>query len=119
MNLMDKTRLFGDLPEKGRETLVQKFGSADYKALTPEMRKTFVKIISQDLTDELPRIKAPTLLYWGAEDTETPLWMGKMMEERIPDAGLVVQEGAGHFAYLEHNQAFLRIAKNFLLEGRA
>ncbi|MFR5785768.1 MAG: alpha/beta fold hydrolase [Christensenellales bacterium] len=41
------------------------------------------------------------------------------MEEKIPDAGLVVQEGAGHFAYLEHNQAFLRIAKNFLLEGRA
>ena len=35
------------------------------------------------------------------------------------DAGLVVQKGAGHFAYLEHNQAFLRIAKNFLLEGRA
>lgn len=119
VNLMDKMRLFGDLPEKGREALVQKFGSADYKALTPEMRKTFVKIISQDLTDELPRIKAPTLLYWGAEDTETPLWMGKMMEEKIPDAGLVVQEGAGHFAYLEHNQAFLRIAKNFLLEGRA
>lgn len=76
---------------------MQKFGSADYKALTPEMRKTFVKIISQDLTDELPRIKAPTLLYWGAEDTETPLWMGKMMEEKIPDAGLVVQEGAGAF----------------------
>ena len=37
--------------------------------------------------------------------------MGKLMEEKIPDAGLVVQKGAGHFAYLEHNQAFLRIAK--------
>ena len=134
VNLMDKTHLFGSLPERGREALVhrardgdekacealvQKFGSADYKALSPEMRKTFVKIISLDLTDELPRVKAPTLLYWGAEDTETPLWMGKLMEEKIPDAGLVVQKGAGHFAYLEHNQAFLRIAKNFLLEGRA
>ncbi len=119
VNLMDKTHLFGSLPERGREALVQKFGSADYKALSPEMRKTFVKIISLDLTDELPRVKAPTLLYWGEEDTETPLWMGKLMEEKIPDAGLVVQKGAGHFAYLEHNQAFLRIAKNFLLEGRA
>ena len=91
VNLMDKTHLFGSLPERGREALVQKFGSADYKALSPEMRKTFVKIISLDLTDELPRVKAPTLLYWGAEDTETPLWMGKLMEEKIPDAGLVVQ----------------------------
>ena len=119
VNLMDKTRLFGDLPEKGREALVQRFGSADYKALSPEMRKTFVKIISQDLTDELPSIKAPTLLYWGEDDTETPLWMGRVMEEKIPDAGLVVEKGAGHFAYLEHNQTFLRIVRNFLLEGRA
>ena len=53
------------------------------------------------------------------DDTETPLWMGKMMEEKIPDAGLVVEKGAGHFAYLEQNQRFLRIVKNFLLEGRA
>ena len=59
------------------------------------MRKTFVKIISLDLTDELPRVKAPTLLYWGAEDTETPLWMGKMMEEKIPDAGVVLPHPAG------------------------
>ena len=118
VNLMDKTRLFGNLPEKGREALVQRFGSADYKALSPEMRKTFVKIISQDLTDELPHIKAPTLLYWGEDDTETPLWMGRMMEEKIPDAGLVVEKGAGHFAYLEQNQRFLRIVRNFLQEGR-
>lgn len=118
VNLAEKTHLFGSLPERGREALVQRFGSADYKALSPEMRKTFVRIISQDLTPELPRVKAPTLLYWGAQDTETPLWMGKKMEELIPDAGLVVQEGAGHFAYLEHAQAFLRIVRNFLLEGR-
>lgn len=118
VNLLDKTRLFGSLPEKGREALVQTFGSADYRALSPEMRKTFVKVISLDLTDELPRIKAPTLLYWGAQDTETPLWMGKLMEERIPDAGLVIEEGAGHFAYLEHSRTFLRVVHSFLLEGR-
>ena len=63
-------------------------------------------------------VKAPTLLYWGAEDTETPLWMGKLMEEKIPTRGWSCRRAAGHFAYLEHNQAFLRIAK-FLLEGRA
>lgn len=72
MNLMDKTRLFGDLPEKGRETLVQKFGSADYKALTPEMRKTFVKIISQDLTDELPRHQSADALILGRGGHRNP-----------------------------------------------
>ena len=118
VNLAEKTHLFGDLPEKGREALVQKFGSADYKALTPEMRKTFNKVIAQDLTQELPKIRASTLLFWGAEDTETPLWMAKVMEEKIPDAGLVVEAGAGHFAYLERNPVFLRVVRSFLLEGR-
>ena len=118
MNLAEKTHLFGDLPEKGREALVQKFGSPDYRALTPEMRKTFNKVIAQDLTQELPKIRASTLLFWGAQDTETPLWMAKVMEEKIPDAGLVVEEGTGHFAYLERNDKFLRVVRSFLLEGR-
>jgi len=118
VDLAEKTHLFGSLPEKGREALVQKFGSPDYRALTPEMRKTFNKVIAQDLTDELHKIKAPTLLYWGAEDTETPLWMAKVMEEKIPDAGLVVEAGAGHFVYLERNVKFLRIVRSFLVEGR-
>ena len=118
VNLMDKTHLFGSLPERGREALVQKFGSADYKALSPEMRKTFVKIISLDLTDELPRVKAPTLLYWGAEDTETPLWMGEQMEKAIPDAGLVVFEGRTHFAFIEEWQRFLTIVRQFFWGGQ-
>jgi len=118
MNALEKTHLMGDLPERGREALVQKFGSPDYRVLSPQMRRTFNKVISQDLTENLPQIKAPTLLYWGAQDTETPLWMGQMMEEKIPDAGLVVEEGCGHFAYLEQNAKFLRIVRSFLLEGR-
>ena len=40
------------------------------------------------------------------------------MEEKIPDAALIVEEGCGHFAYLEQNAKFLRIAKSFLMEGR-
>jgi len=113
VNLAEKTHLFGGLPEKGREALVQRFGSPDYRALTPEMRKTFNKVISLDLTDCLPRVKAPTLLYWGAQDTETPLWMARVMEENIPDAGLVVEQGAGHFAYLERSAKFLRVVRSF------
>ncbi len=118
MDAAERTRLFGSLPERGREALVQRFGSPDYRALDPEMRKTFVKVISLDLSDRLPRIQAPTLLYWGAQDTETPLWMGQKMEAAIPDAGLVVEEGAGHFAYLERSATFLRVLHSFLDDAR-
>ena len=78
------------------------------------MRQTFNRVIGQDLTDKLPAIKASTLLVWGADDTETPLWMGQTMEKLIPDAGLVVWPGCGHFAYLDRYADFKKVAETFL-----
>ncbi len=100
------------------EKLRQHYGSADYKRLNENMRKTFVKVITQDLSELLPSIHASTLLVWGSNDTETPLWMGKKMESDIPDAGLVVFEGRTHFAFLEEANRFLVIVKTFLFGGK-
>ncbi len=102
--------------ERFEEGLRQKYGSADYKALDPEMRQTFVKVIGLDLRDRYPLIRQSTLLIWGDQDTETPLWMGREMEKLIPDAGLAILEGGSHFAYLEQSGRFLNIAKYFLTE---
>lgn len=109
-------KVFGKLPDMLEEKLRQKYGSKDYNALDAEMRKTFVQVVNHDQTDLLRRIQQPTLLLWGDKDTETPLWMGQLMEERIPDAGLVVLEGGTHFAYLEQLGRFNAIAHNFLME---
>lgn len=108
-------KLFGEEKiDLWREALVQRFGSADYRALTPFMRQTFNRVIGQDLTPCLAKIKAPTLLVWGENDTATPLWMGQLMEKEIPDAGLVVLKGCGHFAYLDKYGEFRLIAESFL-----
>lgn len=96
------------------DSLRKKYGSPDYNALDADMRKTFVKVVSQDLSEYLPLIKAPTLLVFGEKDTETPLWMGRQMEKAIPDAGLVVFENDDHFAYLRQWQRFVTILKTFL-----
>ena len=101
---------------KWENHLREKYGSRDYNALDGEMRKTFVKVINQDLSDLYGRFHASTLLIWGDADTETPLWMGKEMEKSIPDAGLVTLEGGSHFAYLEQLDRFILIAKQFLKE---
>jgi len=111
-----KMKIFGALPDKMEEKLRQKYGSRDYNALDAEMRQTFVKVISLDLSDRYAKIQQPTLLIWGDQDTETPLWMGRQMEKDIPDAGLVVLEGGTHFAYLEQVQRFNKITHVFLME---
>lgn len=114
-----KLKIFGSLPEKMEDKLRQKYGSRDYNALDAEMRQTFVKVISLDLSGCYEKIQQPTLLVWGDKDTETPLWMGQQMEKSIPDAGLAVLEGGTHFAYLEQVQRFNKIAHVFLMEEQA
>lgn len=116
VNALRPLKIFGKLPDALEEKLRQRYGSKDYNALDAEMRKTFVKVVGYDQTHLLERIQQPTLLLWGDKDTETPLWMGQMMEKRIPDAGLVVLEGGSHFAYLEQAARFHAIAHNFLME---
>ena len=113
---LKKLPLMKGAAEKMEERLRQKYGSRDYNALDGEMRKTFVKVINQDLTELYPKIQASTLLIWGDEDMETPLWMGKEMEKMIPDAGLVILEGGTHFAYLEQIGRFNAIVSHFLPE---
>lgn len=117
VNAMGRLPFLKKMVDRLQEALVQKYGSADYKRLNAQMRKTFVKVIQQDLSQWLPQIKASTLLIWGSNDTETPLWMGQQMEKEIPDAGLVVFDGRSHFAFLEEAQRFLVIVNTFLWGG--
>ena len=111
---IEKIPIAGSIAGKWEEKLRQKYGSRDYNALDDEMRKTFIKVISQDLSGMYNQFRASTLLVWGDNDTETPLWMAKEMCSRIPDAGLVIFEGGSHFAYLEQLQRFNTIICHFL-----
>jgi pimeloyl-ACP methyl ester carboxylesterase len=98
------------------QRLVGGSASGDYAAARPEMRATFVKLVNADLTPLLGQIRNPTLLIWGEQDSDTPLRDGQLMERLIPDAGLVVFEGAGHFAYADQPQRFNRVAAHFLAD---
>lgn len=100
-----------------RDRLVGKAASADYAAAPLAMRPTFVKLVNSDLRELLPKVSVPTLLIWGSEDTATPLSDAQLMERLIPDAGLVVFEGAGHYSYLDQPGRFATIARHFLGGG--
>lgn len=89
-------------------------GSEEYQRLSGTMRGSYVKIVNQNLRPYLKDIQSPVLLVWGDKDQSTPLWMGQIMEQEIPDAGLVVFNGATHFAYLEQFQRFCLVIDAFL-----
>lgn len=91
-----------------------KAGSSDYSNASPMMRAILSKCVNEDLCHLMPHIKAPTLLFWGENDTATPLANAKRMEKLIPDAGLVTVAAAGHFSFLENPVLFERVLKSFL-----
>ena len=115
--LMRKTTEFFLGKEKAAariEAARKKSGSADYRNASPKMRAVLSKVVNEDLCRNMPSIKAPVLLFWGENDTATPLSDAKKMEKLIPDAGLVVVPGSGHFAFLEARGLFAAVLKNFL-----
>lgn len=83
------------------ENMRKKRGSADYNNATPTMRRTLVKVVNEDLEPLVSKLNCPTLIIWGDADTATPISDAELMERLIPDAGLVVCEGSGHYSFLE------------------
>ena len=77
------------------------YGSADYNTAPEVLRHTLVSLVNTDIRELLPNIKCPSLLIWGENDTATPLSDAKIIEKLIPDAGLCVIKGTGHFSFCE------------------
>ncbi|MBN1679709.1 MAG: alpha/beta hydrolase [Anaerolineae bacterium] len=110
--LLETLRLYA-WRDRLQERFNRRFASEDYLTAGP-LRDTFVRVINEDLTPIARQIQAPTVLIWGDQDTETPLWQGRRLEELIPDAGLIVFQGTGHFAYQQHIGDYIRIVDHFL-----
>ncbi|MDD2181518.1 MAG: alpha/beta hydrolase [Bacilli bacterium] len=79
----------------------KRIGSTDYKNASPIMRQVLVNTVNFDISKDVKKIKCPTLIIWGDLDEAVPLEHAYDLEKLIPDAGVVVLNGATHYAYLE------------------
>ena len=90
------------------------YGSADYNSAPPVLRNTMVSLVNTDLRDIVSNISCPTLLIWGENDTATPLADAKILEKLIPDAGLCVIKGTGHYSFCEKPYEAHAILRSFI-----
>ncbi len=95
-----------------RDWYNDRYGSTDFKNAGP-LRETFIRIVGEDLLPVAARVKVPTLLLWGDGDQDTPLAHGQRLEKAIPDAGLVILNGAGHYSYIDKPVESARIVDYF------
>ncbi len=99
-----------------RARLYRAAGSEDYVSAGP-LKETFTRVIAEDLRPFARKIAAPTILIWGTEDADTPLWQGEELARCIPDSALIPLEGAGHYAFLDRPADFIAIVDRFLKDS--
>lgn len=92
---------------------VKDAGSEDYKNLSPEMKKVFVAIVNQYLDEYAAIISARTLIVFGKNDADTPVYMAKKLNKLIKNSQLVLLEEAGHFCFLDSPMLFYKTIEEF------
>lgn len=94
------------LPEK----LKEKFRSADYKKVHgTQLENLFKNIIGENQSTLLGKIKVPTLLIWGENDTSVPISVAFGIKKIIKNCELEILSGVRHNIHLEKPQ--LLVAK--------
>ncbi len=102
-------KIFPRLAEK-------RYGSEEYRALSPVMKESYKKIVNEDLSHCAAAIKNPTLLIYGEDDAVTPaVEEGAAFRRLIADSRLEITSG-GHFCFCEYPEIFNRLVYDFLTE---
>ncbi len=68
-----------------------------------------------NMSDEIPNIKVPTLLVWGLNDTITPPMVAHEFNRLMPNSELKFIDRCGHAAMMEHPEKFNELVEDFLV----
>jgi len=113
-----KTKIFKfikKLPgmKKVAESLRNHIGSTDYKNATPIMRDILTKHINTDITNEVKKIKCPTIIIWGTNDEMVNVSKAYELKDLIKDSAVIIYPYCTHYAYLENLDKTNRILESF------
>ena len=88
---------WGLLSDGFLEGLRDKYGSADYRAVSGVMRDILVTVVNESYEQQLRSISAPVDLVWGDGDDAAPPEIAARAEALLADARLTLLGGIDHF----------------------
>ena len=71
--------------------------------------------IRHNMANDLPKMKIPTAIIWGNQDTVTPPEVAKEFNKLLPNSSLFWIDKCGHVPMMEHPQKFNKIMHNWLV----
>ena len=90
----------------------RRFGSAEYRTLSPVMRESYKKIVNEDLRKCAKQVENPVFIIEGEEDKTTPMREAQAYAECFPQCHLQTISG-GHFAFAENPTLFNLMVEEF------
>lgn len=108
--------IFRKFREKSRAKFYRQIAAEDYYTISssPFLKKSFLRIINEDLQEDAKKIKNKTLIVWGEKDGETPLKDAFVFNKLIKNSELRVIKNAGHYSFLDKKEEFLNALTNFI-----
>ena len=102
-----KIALYKVLKSFGMQRIRNLFVSDDAKGMSPAMYETFKNVVNEPFEDHFSRYTGKGLLFWGKEDTATPLWTAEKIHTMMKNSELYPLDG-DHFFFLKHNRFIAR-----------
>jgi pimeloyl-ACP methyl ester carboxylesterase len=109
-----KIKLFKALKLLGLSKFRSFFVAEDAKALSKYMYETFKNVVDEDFSDYFKAYDKKALLFWGKDDTATPLESGEKMAKLLPEGHLEVYEGDHYFFMKNSSDIAKKIESEFL-----
>jgi pimeloyl-ACP methyl ester carboxylesterase len=113
LKIRTKIALFKTLKVFGLAKLRSLFVAEDAKALSEEMYETFKNVVDEDFSEKFRSFDSKALLFWGRDDTATPLSSAETIASLMSDATLEVYDG-DHYFFMKHSSDITKkIEENF------
>ncbi len=104
------------IKEEFKEMFYFTIANTDYGKANAMMKEIMKKVIQEDLFRYLSKIKARTLIIWGAKDKVVPLSHGKVFEEKIEGSQLEILPKEAHSPHLKSPEKVTDLILSFLKE---
>lgn len=97
-----------------RKFLYRLTRETNYYEANLAQRRTMQHILADEVENDLAKIKTPTLIIWGKNDTMTPLKLGQIFAKGIQNSQLTVIAGARHAPMYTHAEEVAEAIQKFV-----
>lgn len=103
-----KIKLFKILRPLGFSALRNLFASKDVVGMNQGMYETFKNVVDEDFQLQFQNFPHQALIFWGKDDSATPLSSGEKIAKIIPSSTFYPLEG-DHYFFLQHADYIAKI----------